>query len=155
MQISLFQPPRQTPRPFDRSAAPAVTTWRNPDPAVLLVDDDPAVRESLRRVLIGEGLHVFSASGGDEALRFLELHEPDLLITDLCLASTDGWGILARESRLRPELPIFVITALPPQESGGADKVADEFFQKPLDLDALLAAIRGHLGAPASAHPQS
>jgi DNA-binding NtrC family response regulator len=112
---------------------------------VLLVDDDSAVRESLRRVLSTEGLAVTTASGGEEAMRSIELHEPDLLITDLCMASTDGWDLLARENRLRPSLPIFVITALPARETCGADQVATKFFQKPLNLDALLSAVRRQL----------
>lgn len=136
------------------TAAPA-PVWHNPCPTILLIDDDASVRESLRRVLAGHELNVMVAAGGDEALRLIEQHEPDLVITDLCMVPVDGWELLIRENRLRPGLPIFVITALPARETGGADQSATEFFQKPLDLDALLAAIRRHLGPPDSAQLQS
>ena len=137
--------PRHATTRQERSTTTSSTLWRNPYPTILLVDDDPSVRESLRRVLAGQQLHVVAAAGGDEALRLIEQHEPDLMITDLCMASVDGWDLLVRENRLRPALPIFIITALPARETSGADRFAAEFFQKPIDLDALLAAIRRHL----------
>jgi DNA-binding NtrC family response regulator len=134
------------------SIAPAAIR-RNPRPTILLVDDDTPVRESLRRVLTGAQFNVIAAAGGDEALRLIEQHEPDLMITDLCMASVDGWDLLVRENGIRPTLPIFVITALPASETCGADKIATEFFQKPVDLDALLGAIRHHLDALGVAQP--
>ncbi len=88
---------------------------------------------------------MIAAVSGEEALRLIEQHEPDLMITDLCMASVDGWDLLERENQLRPHLPIFIVTALPARETCGADHIADEFFQKPVDLDALLAAIERHL----------
>jgi DNA-binding NtrC family response regulator len=112
---------------------------------ILLVDDDAAVLESLRRVLITEGLHVITARSGEEALAFLETHSPSLVITDLCMATVTGWDLLYHEHFERPGVPFFVITALPPKATGGADTFATEFFQKPLDLDALIAAVHRHL----------
>ena len=132
---------------------PAPATSRKSGSTILLVDDDPAVREGLRRVLTGEGLEVITASGGAEALRSIEEYEPCLMITDLGLAPNDGRNYLVREKRLRPKLPIVVVTSLPARECRGADRMADAFFQKPIDLDALLAAIRLHLPASPSIEP--
>jgi DNA-binding NtrC family response regulator len=137
--------PFLTPAWLRTSACAPASARRKHRPNILLVDDDVAVRESLRRVLAQEAMNVMTAAGGEEALRLIEQYEPDLLITDLCMASFDGWSLLVREDRLRPSLPIFVITALPARETCGADQVASEFFQKPLDLDALLSGIRRHL----------
>ncbi len=118
---------------------------------ILLVDDDPAVREALRRVLATGGWQIICASSGDEALEYLQTHEPDLLITDLSMAAVSGWDLLFHENLSRPDLPVFVITALPLASVGGADRFADEFFQKPIDLDALLAAVARYIGVPCPA----
>jgi len=118
---------------------------------MLLVDDDPAVLEGLRRVFQSEGWKVISAAGGEEALEYLQTHQPDLMITDLSMATVSGWDLLFHENLQRPELPIFVITALPLTSIGGADRFAHEFFQKPIDLDALLSAVRRYIGAPRGA----
>jgi DNA-binding NtrC family response regulator len=114
---------------------------------ILLVDDDPAVREALRGVLTSEGLRVIVAAGGAEALACLESCLPDLVITDLRMATVSGWDLLFHEHFERPGVPFFVITALPPKATAGAELFATEFFQKPLDLDVLIAAIHRHLAS--------
>jgi DNA-binding response OmpR family regulator len=131
------------------AAAPAA-------PCILLVDDDPAIREGLERVLASEGWRVVTAGSGAEALEILADGQPDLMITDLRMADVSGWDLLFHENLQRPALPIFVITALPSSDVGGADRFAAAFFPKPLDLDALLAAIHRRLrsgAAPARPDP--
>jgi len=118
---------------------------RSTYPSILLVDDDSSVRESVCRVLSGQQLNVIAAADGAEAIRLAEQRKPDLIITDLCMAGVDGWELLFHQNRIRPDLPIFVTTALPAEETCGADQFASAFFQKPLDFDALLIAIRRHL----------
>ncbi len=115
---------------------------------ILLVDDDPAVLEALRRVLQSEGWEIVAAACGEEALEYLQDHRPNLMITDLSMAAVSGWDLLFHENLQRPDLPLFVITALPLASAGGAERFADAFFPKPVDIDALLAAVRRHLGAP-------
>jgi DNA-binding NtrC family response regulator len=111
------------------------------DPVILLVDDDPSVLKSLGRALAAEGWRIVIAANGEEALERLAERQPDLMITDLRMGDVSGWDLLFHENMQRPDLPIFVITALPPPAVGGADHFAAEFFQKPLDLDALVTAI--------------
>lgn len=120
-------------------------------PTILLVDDDPAVRSALGRVLAAEGWQVICAATGEEALECLAEQRLDLVITDLCMADVSGWDLLFHESIQRPYLPIFVITGLSPGETGGADRFAAMFFPKPLDLDGLIAAIHRHIGKSATA----
>jgi len=134
------------PAPAAASAAPS-----QPGQTILLVDDDSAVREGLRRVLATEGWHVIAADSGAEALERMREREPDLVITDACMVPLRVWLMLIRERLRRPDLPILVITALSRQATGGATLHATEIFQKPLDLDALLAAVRVHLGPDARA----
>jgi two-component system response regulator MprA len=137
-------PPRDRSRETSPADTPAEAARR---PAtILLVDDDPAVREGLRRVLINEGWEVVTAASGAEALEEIDHREPGLLITDLCMNQVDGWDLLFHERLQRPGLPVFVITALAPYFVAGADSFATEFFQKPIDLEALLRAIARCLG---------
>jgi DNA-binding NtrC family response regulator len=119
-------------------------------PSILLIDDDPTVCESLRRVLAAEGWQVTAARTGEEALERLCENEPDLMITDLCMKPMNGWDLLFHESLQRPHLPIFVVTALSREAADGAAQIATEFFQKPVDLDVLLAAARRYLEGPSS-----
>ena len=71
-------------------------------PTILLVDDDPAVLESLARVLAIEGWRVISAASGAEALDRLAEVVPDLMITDLSMAEISGWDLLFHENIERP-----------------------------------------------------
>jgi DNA-binding NtrC family response regulator len=131
------------------SPSPQTTPARVRRPAtILLIDDDPAVCTALLRLLKLEGWHVVTAPGGEQALERLQAHEPSLIITDLCMAKISGWDILFHEKLQRPALPIFVITALPRNATRDADSFATEFFQKPVDPDALIAAVCRHLGPP-------
>ena len=127
------------------AAAPARKSGPKPGPTVLLVDDDSSVRNSVCRVLTAEGLQVVPARGVKDALDYLARNTPDLVITDLCMALLSGWDLIAHLSDHHPALPIVVISALPVQSAIGADQVATAFFQKPLDLDALLGAIHREL----------
>ncbi len=115
---------------------------------ILLVDDDPAVLEGLRRVLESDGWSVTVASSGEEALYRLQRSQPGLMITDLSMAGVNGWDLLFHERLQHPELAVFVITALPVSAIGGAERFAQEFFQKPVDLDAMLDAVGRYLGRP-------
>jgi DNA-binding response OmpR family regulator len=144
-----------------RSTAPEPTAPRSSDhadesstaktrPTILLIEDDSAVRESLRRVLEAEGWMIRTAGTGEAALEILQRQTPDLMITDLCLDAVSGWDLLFHENLQRPGLPIFVITGLPVHAMKGAAKFAAECFQKPLDLELLLAAVRSYLGPAAS-----
>jgi DNA-binding response OmpR family regulator len=117
---------------------------------ILLIEDDLAVRESLRHVLEAEGWRILAVETGEAALDMLQKQAPDLMITDLCLKAVSGWDLLFHENLERPDLPIFVITGLPFHAMNGAAKFAAECFQKPLDLDLLLTAVRSHLGRPDS-----
>jgi DNA-binding NtrC family response regulator len=127
------------------SRAPA-SPPKHPTPTILLIDDDPSVCEALSRVLRLEGWRVVTALSGEQALDKLEGAKPSLLITDLCMAQVSGWDILFHEKLQRPGLPIFVITALARSDVREADTFATEFFQKPVDPDALIAAVRQYIG---------
>jgi len=74
--------------------------------------------------------------------------------TDLCMHAVSGWDLVFHYHLHEAGLPFFVITALSPREAGGVDALADRFFQKPLNLETLLTAVRERLAASGSALPQ-
>lgn len=120
---------------------------------MLLVDDDNAVRESLRRVIELDGWIVVTAHNGEQALEQLAVIKPNLVITDLCMGAISGWDLVFHHHLNNTGVPFFVITALSVGESGGVETFADHFFQKPLNLESLLQAIRTRLASPDSQAP--
>jgi len=119
---------------------------KKPSPFVLVVDDDLPVREGICRVLGSEALQVVAARGVKDALEHIFRHTPDLIITDMCMAPLAGWDLIAHLRSQYRDLPIFVVTALPVTVMGKVMRDIQAYFQKPLDLDALVSAIRSQLG---------
>ena len=152
-------PTRASPRPATVRpkllATTPATLQHTAGPTILLVDDDFSVRESLQRVFASEGLNVVTAASGEQALTQLETLHPALVITDLCMRAVSGWDLVFHYGLHDAGLPFFVITALSRREAGGVDAIANRFFQKPLNLEALLAAVHQQLATPRSAPPQS
>lgn len=118
---------------------------------VLLVEDDAGVRESLRRVLVGEGLQVLTAGSGEEAVEYLQHVRPAVVVTDLCMKLISGWDLVFHHHLHEAGLPFVVITAVPRRDAGGVDKIAEAFFQKPLNLEELLATVHRLIRAPGAA----
>lgn len=108
---------------------------------ILLVDDDPAVRESLARALESEDYNVTMAGNGVEALRKLEERGIDLVLLDLTLPVTSGWDVFVRMTAISPFLPIIVITARADQYELAATAGATAIMEKPLNLPVLVATI--------------
>ncbi len=130
--------------------APARGAAGRPDPTILLVDDDSSVRGSICRVLRAEAIHVIAARGVKDALDHLFWHTPQLVITDLYMAPLAGWDLIAFLRSRHPGLPVFVITALARPFAGEVMDEIAAYFQKPLDLEVFVAAIRRQLGGPGS-----
>ena len=108
---------------------------------VLVVDDDVAIRTLVTRVFARRGDKVTSAVDGDAAIKCLKLHSFDLVVLDLMMPRTDGFGVLAYLSTLDGNRPkIIVMTAAVP---GLVDKVPEEMvvgvLGKPFDLHSLVA----------------
>jgi two-component system, OmpR family, response regulator MprA len=114
---------------------------------VLVVDDEPAVREALRRALALEGYDVDLAENGAEALRKVSAAEPDLVVLDVLMPEVDG---IAACRRLRAEgnrVPVLMLTARAGigDRVDGLDAGADDYLVKPFALEELLARIRALL----------
>src|SRR5262245_40714661 len=80
-------------------------------PTILVVDDDPGVRECLRLILAGD-YEVVDAADGAEALAMLEARRIDLVLLDLVMSGADGFEVLERRDRAANTVPIVVLSAL-------------------------------------------
>ena len=111
---------------------------------ILVVDDDPAVRESLRRSLIFNGYSIVLAADGEEALAKVQSERPDMVILDVMMPKLDGLEV-CRELRSQGEdTPILLLTARDSvsERVAGLDAGADDYLTKPFALEELLARTR-------------
>ncbi|HEX2498499.1 MAG: response regulator transcription factor [Actinomycetes bacterium] len=114
---------------------------------VLVVDDDQAVRESLRRSLSFNGYDVELATDGLEALDRIAKQRPDALVLDLMMPRLDGLETCRRLRSAGEDLPILVLTARDAvaDRVAGLDAGADDYLPKPFALEELLARLRALL----------
>ncbi len=114
---------------------------------ILVADDDPAVRESLRRSLSFNGYEVTLASDGREALTASSTPVPDLVLLDVNMPGIDGLEVCRRIRASGSDVPVLILTAR--VEVGdrvlGLDAGADDYLPKPFALEELLARIRALL----------
>jgi excisionase family DNA binding protein len=111
---------------------------------ILIVDDDPRIRELLTRLLYGEGCRVSTAESGKSALVALAESEFDLLLLDLELGDMDGAAVLNQISQRKLRLPVVLITGFP---DGQLVDRAMQFaplllLRKPIDKQQLLLTVR-------------
>jgi DNA-binding NtrC family response regulator len=113
-------------------------------PNVLVVDDDENILSAFRDFLRRENCSAVTALSAEEALKEMDRHTIDLVITDVRLKSQSGITFFMRLKSRRRDLPVIVITGYPNLIGGEEVKAlgADYFFLKPLELDKLREAVR-------------
>ena len=114
---------------------------------ILVVDDDRAVRESLRRSLSFNGYSVELAQDGREALDVIANDRPDALVLDVMMPRLDGLEVCRFLRSTGDDLPILVLTARDSvsERVAGLDAGADDYLPKPFALEELLARMRALL----------
>jgi len=114
---------------------------------ILIVDDEKDIRLLLQEFLENNGFNVLVAEDGQQALKLASEQLPDLVITDLLLPKEHGIDVM-QIIKDRFFLPIIAISGIYKQDEIRTkinDVFIDGFFEKPLDLDALLACVRSIL----------
>ncbi|MEA2432801.1 MAG: two-component system, OmpR family, response regulator MprA [Actinomycetota bacterium] len=114
---------------------------------VLVVDDEPAVRQALKRALSMEGYEVALAEDGNEALKSLMEKPADAVVLDVLMPNTDGLEVSRRLRKMGDDVPILMLTAKDAIEDRveGLDAGADDYLVKPFALEELFARLRALL----------
>jgi two-component system response regulator MprA len=122
---------------------------------ILVVDDEPAVRDSLDRALRLEGYKVDLAADGAEALTALGADTPDAIVLDLMMPKLDGFEVCRRMRAAGDRTPVLVLTARDAvtDRVKGLDAGADDYLVKPFALDELLARLRALLRRSGTSAP--
>ena len=111
--------------------------------AVLIVEDDAAIRRLLRVSFTESGYRVIETGSGQEGMRRLRLDKPDIIILDLGLPDVDGLDII-REVRQTSPVPIVVLSSRADERGKvqALDLGADDYVTKPFGMDELMARLR-------------
>ncbi|MGP7819235.1 response regulator transcription factor [Niallia sp. 01092] len=115
---------------------------------ILIVDDDPYIRELIKMLLLKEGFSILVASDGLSALELLKSEKVDLIVMDIMMPNMDGWE-LCREIRAyySPALPILMLTAKgeTAQKVKGFQLGTDDYLVKPFEPAELIARVKALL----------
>jgi CheY-like chemotaxis protein len=115
---------------------------------VVLIDDDPAMHDVVRRTLSKSGVTMVGATNGERGLEIVRESKPKLILLDVYMSGRDGWSIL-REVKSDPELkdiPVVMVTQLS-EERFAKSLGADGYFTKPIDRKRFVEEISRILGA--------
>ena len=114
---------------------------------ILVIDDDPSFLRLVEQILTQQGYEVLTASSGEEGLRILFAHKPDLVLLDVVMVKMDGWQTCQRIRDIS-DIPIIMITVKHKAEEDivrGLDYGADDYLIKPVGNRELIARVRAVL----------
>ena len=128
---------------------PIRTTGSGLAPAVLVVDDDDAVRDLVETVLTDEGYRVWTAENGRAALSLLDAIRPAVILMDVNMPRLDGLSAcqIIRGDARTADLPVLIMSACPLERAQWRHCRADAFLPKPFDLDRLIDQVAAYAGA--------
>jgi two-component system OmpR family response regulator len=112
---------------------------------VLIVDDDPAIREIFTVYLEDGGYTSLAASGGPECLELLKTQKPDLILLDMMMEPMDGWETLLAVRNYPPShtIPVIIITGKPPvpEEISRYGILIEDYIVKPVDFSRIVESL--------------
>ena len=126
-------------------------------PQVLVVDDEPNIRELVQVALKFHGCSVTTAASGRDALRQAEAARPDLIVLDVMLPDMDGFEVCRRLRAAGNEVPVIFLTA----RDTSSDTVTglaiggDDYVTKPFSVEALVARVRAVLRRASRSAPDA
>ena len=111
---------------------------------ILVIDDEPVILNSCRKVLEQDGFDVYLVPSADEALKAMKKEVFDLLLVDVKMPKHDGIYLMQKVKEKWPDVPIIVMSGYPTPDTitDGAKMGADAFIAKPFTPDELLETIR-------------
>jgi DNA-binding response OmpR family regulator len=114
---------------------------------VLVVEDDPIIRQTVTYALKRSGFETFASGDGLDGLEVAHAEHPDLIILDLMLPGLDGYRFAEEVRRTNSEVAIIMVTALDGERDTvrGLDAGADDYLTKPFAMEELLARVRANL----------
>jgi DNA-binding response OmpR family regulator len=131
-----------SPKPATASARSTHRPGRpRPRKCILLVDDDPTVRDSINDVLVSEGYVVVPAENGQQALDLAAGFAVDLVLLDLNMPVKNGWDTFQQLTFEHPLIPIIIATARPNQLFAAIGAGAGALLEKPMDIPTLLRTV--------------
>ncbi|MBV8781138.1 MAG: response regulator, partial [Phycisphaerae bacterium] len=133
-----------TPQELPRNVALAGT-----QPLVLVVDDEPGVRDMVTRSLVANGdIRAVTAADGEEGLRRARELRPDLILLDVMMPKLDGWAVLTalKSDPALADIPVVMLTMVNEQEMGYV-LGASEYLTKPIDRDRLVGLVGKYASA--------
>ncbi len=111
-------------------------------PLVLVVDDDPSIRDLLTTALEEDGFAVSTAANGREALRCIGVEEPALVLLDRRMPVMSGPELLATLRAADLTVPVVLMSADAPDAADGGAATADAILRKPFDLDDVRLVVK-------------
>lgn len=123
----------------DREMGPVIPG----QPLVLVIDDDVAIHEMMRRSLQKEGYRPMCAASGPEGLALAREHRPAVIVLDVMMPQMDGWSVLTRlkEDPATGDIPVVMLTMVDSKEMGYALGV-DDYMLKPIERSSFVAVLR-------------
>jgi two-component system, chemotaxis family, chemotaxis protein CheY len=108
---------------------------------ILVVDDDPSIRETVKAILDLEGYVVVTATDGQDALRVIEQAQPALVVLDMRMPIMDGWSFAEALAGRGVHVPILVMTAAQNARTWAREIGAAGYVAKPFEIPELLDAV--------------
>lgn len=144
MVYRLFTTPKYYPIPFP--SMNASLNRRDTSPLILIVDDDPGIRQILHREMKEQGYRILEAENGRQAIELYQYHCPDVVLLDVCMPTMDGFICCQEMIAFNQEQPavILMITGLHDEASvtRAFDVGATDFITKPINLTILQHRVR-------------